>query len=57
MEAYVLKRNSTVANYIVKQLILELCEETVQMPGTWVAKRWWEKEGMEMAGAMETTEA
>ena len=40
VEAYLLRRKNTAAQYIVKQPILDLCEEMVRMPGTWVAKRW-----------------
>ena len=46
-----LKRQNTVLRYIATRLLLDLCEETVQMPGTWVAKRWWGKELMDLAGA------
>ena len=51
MGEYVLKRQNTVAQYIVTRPILDLCEETVRMPGTWVAKRWWEQEGLDLARA------
>ena len=40
MEAYVLKRQNTVAQYISTQTIMELLEETVRILGMWVAKRW-----------------
>ena len=36
---YVLKRQNTVAQYIVTRPILDLCEETVRIPGAWVSKR------------------
>ena len=49
---YVLKRQNTVVQYIVTRQILDLCEETVRMPGMWVGKRWWEQEGLDLAGAM-----
>ena len=44
VEAYVLKRQNTAAQYIVTQPIIDLCEEAVQWPGTRVSKRWWEQE-------------
>ena len=44
MGEYILKIQNTVAQYIATQMILDLCEETVHMPGAWVAKRCWEKE-------------
>ena len=31
--------------------IMELCEETVRMPGTWVANKWRDKEGLDLVGA------
>ena len=31
--------------------IMDLCEDTVQMTGTWVARRWWEQEGQNLAVA------
>ena len=38
VEAYVLKRQNTAAQYIVTQPIIDLCEEAVQWPGTRVSK-------------------
>ena len=43
MEACVLRRQNTAIEYIVMCPILDLYEETVQIPGMWVVKRWWEK--------------
>ena len=37
MGAYFLKRQNTVAQYINMRPILDLCEETVQRSGVWVA--------------------
>ena len=37
MGAYFLKRQNTVAQYIKMRPILDLCEETVQRSGVWVA--------------------
>ena len=50
MEAYVPKRNNMATQYIEMRKILDLCEETVRRPGVWVARRWREKEGLELAG-------
>ena len=36
--------------YIVKGPILDLCEEKVRRKGTWVAKRWWEQEELDLVG-------
>ena len=41
VEAYVLRRQNTFAQYIVTQPIPDLFKETVQRTGMWVAKRWW----------------
>ena len=35
----------------------ELCKETVRMPGTWVAKMWWDQEGLDVVGAQAASEA
>ena len=50
MGAYVLKRQNTVAQYIATRPVLDLCKDTVQRSGLWVARRWWEKEGLYLAG-------
>ena len=50
MEAYVLKRQNKVAQYIVTRPILDLCEETVRNLGTWIKKMWWYQEGLELKG-------
>ena len=50
--AYVLWRQ-----YIAMRPILDLCEETLQIPGMWVVKRWWEKEILDLVVAWEVTEA
>ena len=41
VEEFVLRRQNTAAHYILMRLIMDLCEETVQIPGMWVVKRWW----------------
>ena len=48
---YALKRHNMVAEYIATHPILDLCEEAVQRPGAWVSRRWWEQEGIDLAGA------
>ena len=50
MGAYVLKRQNTVAQYIVSRPILDLCKETVRRYGAGVYRIWWEKEGLDLAG-------
>ena len=57
MGAYVLKRQNTVAHYITTRPIMDLYEETVQRYGTWVARRWWKQEGLDLAGAREAAAA
>ena len=43
--------------YILMRLIMDLFEETVQIPGMWVVKRWWEKELLDLLGLWEMTAA
>ena len=57
VEACVLRRHNTAAQYIVMRPILDLCEETVQITGMWVVKRWWEKEVLDLVGSWEVTVA
>ena len=40
-----------VVQYISMVHIIDLCEETVWLPGWWVAKRWWYQEGLDLARA------
>ena len=40
MEAYILKRQNTAAQYIVMRPILDLFKKTVQRLGDWVARIW-----------------
>ena len=46
---YFLKRQNTAAQYIATRPILDLCEETVRMPGAWVAKRWGKQEVLDIS--------
>ena len=57
VEACVLRRQNTAAQYITMRLILDLCKETVQILGIWFVKRWWEKEVLDLVGAREATAA
>ena len=50
MEEYVLRRHNMVTQYIVTRPIMDLCNEIVRMTGTWVAKRWWEQEVLDLEG-------
>ena len=43
-----MKRKNTVAQYIATRPIMDLCEETVRRSGTWVARIWWDKEGLDL---------
>ena len=40
MGGYDLKRQNKVTKYILTRPIMDLCEETVYIPGAWVTKRW-----------------
>ena len=46
-----LMRQNTVTQYIVTQKFLYLYDETAYRPGTWIAKRLWEQEVLDLAGA------
>ena len=41
VEAYVMMRQNTFAQYIETRLIIDLCEEAVRRTETRVYKRWW----------------
>ena len=56
VEAYVIRKHNTVAQYIVLRPVLDPCNETIQMPGTWVKKRWRDQEGLDLVGAREAVE-
>ena len=57
VDACVLRRQNTDAQYILILPILDLGEETLHILGMWVIKRWWEKEIMDLVGAWEVTAA
>ena len=50
-KTYIWKRQNTVAQYIVTQLILYLCEAADRKRGERVGMRWWEYMGLELTGA------
>ena len=54
---YIRNRLNTVAQYIATRSIMDLCERTVRRLGGWIARRWWEQEGINIAGEREQTEA
>ena len=41
VEACVLMRQNMAAQYLVMRPIMDLCKETVHIPGMRVLKRWW----------------
>ena len=53
----ILRRQNTVARFIVTRPILDLFEKTNRRPGTRVARRWWEQTGIDWKGAREIAEA
>ena len=48
---YITGRQNTVAQYIVIQTILDLCERSAWRPGSRVSRRWWELVGLDLEGA------
>ena len=51
IRVYILKRQNAVAQYIATQNIIDLCKRSVQRPGAWVYRKWWEQEVIELTGA------
>ena len=51
-----MRRQNTVAQYIAMQPILDLCERLVRRPRAWFSRRWWEQEGLDLAGVRERAE-
>ena len=48
---YVMRRQKTVARYIVTRSILDLFQRSALRPGAWVSWRWWEQELLDLEGA------
>ena len=57
VEEYVMKRQNTAAQYIVKRQIMDLCEEAVRRLGAQVSKRWCKYEGLELEGGQAMIDA
>ena len=45
---YIMRSKNMVAQYIATQLIMDLCEVSVQSIGAWVSWWWWDKEGINL---------
>ena len=56
MEEYVRRRQNKVAHCIAKRSLLDLCEGLERDTGVRVGVRWWEHEGIDLAGAREVAE-
>ena len=50
---YNINRQYTVTQYIVTRPIINLYEKLVRRMGAWVSWRWWEQEGLDLAGTRE----
>ena len=57
VEACVQSMQNTATQYIAMRQIMDLYEETAQIPGMWVVKRWWENYLLYLVGAWEVTAA
>ena len=57
VEACVLSSQNTATQYIATRTIMYLCEEMVRILGTWDVKRWWEKDVLDLLGALEVVTA
>ena len=53
----IFRRQNTVAQFIATRPILDLCKKITRRPGAQVARRWWEKTGIDWKGAQERAEA
>ena len=51
-----MRRQNTVAQYIVTRPILYLCEWSIWRPGVRVSWRWWEQAGIELEGTKKRVE-
>ena len=54
IEEYIWRMQNSFAQFIAKQSLTDLCEETERTPGARVGMRWWEKAGLDLEGAKET---
>ena len=54
---YIKKRQNTVARYILTQPIMDICEQSVRRPGSWVYRRWCEQEKIDLEVEMERATA
>ena len=52
-----MRRQNTVAQYIVTRPILDIYERSARRPGTWLSWRWWEQEGLDLEGGKERASA
>ena len=57
VDACVLRRHNTAAQYIATRQIMDLCEEMVHIMRMWVVKMWREKEVIDLVVAREVTAA
>ena len=55
--SYLTRRQNTVAQYIVTQPIMYLCERSVRRPGAWVSRRLWDQELLDLEGVKEIAAA
>ena len=45
-----MRRQKTVAQFIARRPILDLCERSARRPGAKVSQRWWEQYGLDLEG-------
>ena len=56
VEMYITWRKNMVMQYIATMPILELCEEAEQRLGAQFSNRWWDQEGLNLAGSREVAD-
>ena len=50
METYIFRFQNTVAHFIANRTIVDMCLAAERRPGSRVAKRWWEQDGLDLEG-------
>ena len=51
IKKYIMRRQNTVAQYIAKLPILDLCEWSAQRTGVRVSRQWWKQAVLDLEGS------
>ena len=55
IRTYIMRRQDTVAQYIVTRPILDFCERSALRLGAWVSRLWWEHDSIDLEGGKKRT--